>query len=151
MPGTVVGVASERDILLIESSASTADVLTLLDAQHVAGKQLHASGRAMLTVVVSRENLHEEARLRAGLAERFGGRVRLVDDLGALSVVGAGINASFENLRRGTDALDSSGVSPHDIATSSFRITWMIQRDRLDEAVRLMHRTFLEHAGPVVP
>src|SRR5205814_3498338 len=50
MPGTVVGVASERDILLIESSASTADVLTLLDAQHVAGKQLHASGRAMLTV-----------------------------------------------------------------------------------------------------
>src|SRR2546430_2232959 len=75
MPGTVVGVASERDILLIESSASTADVLTLLDRQHVAGKQLHASGRAMLTVVVSRENLHEEARLRAGLAERFGGRV----------------------------------------------------------------------------
>src|SRR5437660_4874395 len=36
MPGSVVGVASERDVLLLESTASTADVLDCLDSHHVA-------------------------------------------------------------------------------------------------------------------
>jgi aspartate kinase len=143
MPGAVVGVASERDILVLESTAPVVDVLALLDMHRIAGKQLHAAHDNHLTLVVSRENLHEEPRLRAALLERFGGRVLLVDDLGAVSVVGAGINASFENLRRGTSALATAGITHRDVATSSFRITWTVSRGRLDEAVRLLHRTFL--------
>ena len=69
--------------------------------------------------------------------------MRIVDDLGAISVVGAGINASFENLRRGSDALTASGAAIDGIATSSFRITWMIDRTRLNDAVRLLHDTFI--------
>jgi aspartate kinase len=150
MPGVVVGVASERDILLLESTAPAAEVLAFLDAHQVAGKQLHASPDS-LGLVISRENLHEEARVRAGLAERFGARVHLADDCGALSVVGAGINGSFENVRRGTAALEQAGIRPRDAATSSFRITWTVDRARLDEAVRLMHAMFLEGAAPLVP
>ena len=41
---------------------------------------------------------------------RFGDRVRLLDTLGAVSVDRAGINASFQNLRRGTDALAAAGI-----------------------------------------
>jgi aspartate kinase len=150
LPGSVVGVASERDIVMIESSAPAAELLAFLDQRQVAGKQLHASS-GTLSMVVSRENLHEEPRLRAGLADRFGGRVRLVDDLGALSVVGAGINGSFDNVRRGTAVLDGAGISSLNIATSSFRITWMMERAKLDEAVRLLHATFLEQPGPPLP
>jgi aspartokinase len=40
--------------------------------------------------------------------------------------------------------LTASGVSIAGIATSSFRITWMIDRARLDDSVRLLHRTFME-------
>ena len=151
MPGTVVGVASERDILVLESTAPPLEVLTVLDAHRVAGKQLHVAHDDRLTLVVSRENLHEEARLREALAGRFGDRATLVDDLGALSVVGAGINASFENLRRGSGALTAAAIPPRDVATSSFRITWTVSRDRLDDAVRLLHRTFIEQPGPAVP
>jgi aspartate kinase len=162
MPGTVVGVASEREILLVEALAPIiqsaektrrvpwGDVLELLDAYGVTGKQLHAA-HGQLTLVVSRENLHEEARLREALGARYEDRVQLVDDLGALSVVGAGINASFENVRRGTGALTDAGIVPRGLATSSFRVTWLVPRDRLDDAVRLLHRTFIEHSGPVVP
>jgi aspartate kinase len=145
-PGTVVGVASERDILVLESSAPQDEVLALLDLHHAAGKQLHVvsgGGDGRLTLVLSRENLHEEARLRDALAARFGDRLHLADDLGAVSVVGAGINASFDNVRRGSAALVAAGIAPHGVATSSFRITWTVPRDRLDEAVRLLHRTYL--------
>ena len=96
---------------------------------------------------MSRENLHAEAQLREALAARFGDAVRIADTLGAISVVGAGINASFDNVRRGSAALRRSGATIEGIATSSFRITWMIDRARLDDAVRLLHRTFHRALG----
>jgi len=156
-PGTVVGVASERDVLVLESEArlerralhdafEPGDILALLDDHGVAGKQMHQAADGRLTLVISRENLHEEARVRAELSVRFGDRVRLSEDLGAVSVVGAGINASFDNVRRGSEALASASAVPRGIATSSFRITWMIDRARIDDAVRALHRTFLDHS-----
>ena len=164
--GAVVGVASERDLLVLHAdinrpgpvgpgsdplrgsltalgSSGNDDILAALDAHNVAGKQLHLAGDA-LTMVISRENLHEEDRLRAELTKRFGDRVRLIDALGAVSVIGAGINASFQNLRRGTDALAAAGIVAGHVATSSFRITWMIDRARLDDAVRLLHHAFID-------
>jgi aspartate kinase len=122
----------------------------LLDEHHVAGKQLHVSDDR-LTLVVSRENLHEEARLRHALDARFGSAAHIHDSLGALSVVGAGINATFENVRRGSAALAGNGMPVESIATSSFRITWMIDHTRLDDGVRLLHQTFIEEGAPLVP
>jgi aspartate kinase len=143
MPGTVVGVASEKDVIVLTADHDSAAVLEVLDQHHVAGKQLHVGG-GRLTLVISRENLHEEPRLRAALDARFQAGVRIADGLGALSVVGAGINASFANVRRGSAALAAAVINAEAMATSSFRITWMIDRKRLDDGVRLMHATFLE-------
>jgi aspartate kinase len=149
-PGMIVGVASERDVLVLQSSAPTDELLALLDEQGVAGKQLHQGADGRLTLVISRENLHAEARLRSRLTEQFGGRATIVDSLGAVSVVGAGINASFDNVRRGARALTAAGIELSGVATSSFRITWMVERPRLDEAVRLLHTTFIEGQDSVV-
>jgi len=173
-PGTVVGVASERDVIVITMDGGPdglalhaadgtpppaarrpgpvgpGDLLALLDEHRVAGKQLHIAGDH-LTLVVSRENLHAETRVREALADRFGAAVSIADTWGAVSVVGTGINASFENVRRGTAALIGSGATIEGVATSSFRITWMIDRARLDDAVRLLHRAFLDTASPLAP
>jgi aspartate kinase len=97
---------------------------------------------------MSRENLHEEGRVRAAIQSRLGAQARIADTLAAVSVVGAGINASFQNVRRGSEALTGAGIVPNGTATSSFRITWMIDRTRTDEAVRLLHRTFIETTSP---
>jgi aspartate kinase len=153
LPGTVVGIASERDILLLEVAgessdpsgtrgSSSSELLALLDAHGVAGKQLHLAGDR-LTLVISRENLHEELRVRAALLRDFGSRARVTDTLGAVSVVGAGINASFQNLRKGEEVLRRGGVNPLGCATSSFRITWLIPREVLETAVRTLHAQFL--------
>ena len=157
MPGTVVGVASERDLFVLESDPSASDVvvpavdvLALLDEHGVAGKQLHIfSGRT--NVVISRENLHDEVRLREVLESGLHGRARLVDGLAAVSVVGAGINATYANVRTGSRALADAGIQPAGIATSSFRVTWMIPRNRTEDAVRLLHRRFIESQAPLLP
>src|SRR3989440_2446846 len=125
MPGTVVGVASEKDVIVLQADAKAAEVLGLLDERSVAGKQLHVFDNRV-DMVISRENLHDEPRLRAELESRFGGQACLVDGLAAVSAVGAGINASYANVRTGAALLEQKGIAPPMIATSSFRITWMV-------------------------
>jgi aspartate kinase len=142
-PGTVVGIASERDIVLLNADVPAADLLALLDERGVAGKQLHIFGDRT-QVAVSRQNLHDEPDLKEALHARFNGRARLVDGWAAVSVVGAGINATHENVRAGADALAGAGITPAATATSSFRITWMIPRERTDDAVRILHHRFIE-------
>jgi aspartate kinase len=150
MPGAVVGVASEKDLLVFSVSDDAHSFLLLLDQHSVAGKQLHVD-EGQVSLVVSRENLHEEDRVLRAIADRFGASCRITDTLGAVSVIGAGINASFRNVRTGTGALEENGMPVSGISTSSFRITWTIDRDRLADAVRLLHRTFIEQAAERVP
>jgi aspartate kinase len=150
MPGTVVGVASERDVIVLEGEAPAAEMLALLDDRGVPGKQLHIFG-GRTTVAISRENLHDEPRLLDALAQRLGGRAHLVDGLAAVSAVGAGINATYANVRAGADALAALGIVPAGTATSSFRITWMMPRERMNEAVQALHARFIESQRTIVP
>lgn len=153
VPGRVVGVASEKDLFLLQASSGADAVLELLDELSVCGKQLHVStsgsGANSLSMVISRENLHDEARLRARLTEKFGDSVQLIDGIGAVSVVGAGITANYQNLRTGSAALATHGVL--DITTSRFRITWLLPLAGVEDAVRRLHATFMETEGEVVP
>jgi aspartate kinase len=165
MPGTVAGVASERDLLVLQATGDWTRVVSVLDECGVSGKQLHvawfggpstSSGPARAesragsadgtTLVISRENLHNEDRLRRALTEAFGTEARLIDGLGALSIVGTGINATYQNVRRGVTCLQEHGIQSFGLATSSFRATWLIDRSQLDRAVRLLHALFIESA-----
>ena len=166
MPGTVAGVASERDLLVLQATGDWTRVVSVLDECGVSGKQLHVAtfgpstgsgqGRAQssaghadgTTLVISRENLHNEDRLRRALAAAFGDEARLIDGLGAVSIVGTGINATYQNVRRGVTCLQDNGLRSFGLATSSFRATWLIERGQLDDAVRLLHALFLESPPP---
>ena len=144
MPGTVVGVASERDIVMLDGDADCRQTCSRVLAERgVAGKQLHVFGDRT-TVAISRENLHDEERLRAALSSKLGSRARLIDGLAAVSVVGAGINATYDNVRAGMETLAALGIAPEGIATSSFRITWMVparsHEGRRARAARALHR-----------
>ncbi len=150
MPGTVVGVASERDIIILAGDAPAGEILALLDDRGVPGKQLHIFADRT-DVAISRDNLHDEEKLRDALQTRLGGRARLIDGLGAVSVIGAGINATYANVRAGTETLSALNILPSGTATSSFRITWMIPRNRTEDAVRALHARFIEAERVLLP
>ncbi len=151
MPGTVAGVASERDLLVLQVNGDWTRVVCVLDECGVSGKQLHVAafggGADGTTLVISRENLHNEDRLRRALTEAFGANAALIDGLGAVSIVGTGINATYQNVRRGVTCLQENDLQSFGLATSSFRATWLIERSQLDRAVRLLHALFIERAS----
>jgi aspartate kinase len=66
-----------------------------------------------------------------------------------VSVIGAGINTSYKNVRAGSAALASTRILG--IATSSFRITWLVPIADVDDSVRALHRAFIEAEPIAVP
>jgi aspartate kinase len=150
MPGSVIGVASEKEVVMIQSD-DIDHLLTLMDETGVPGKQLHFTsseeGENRVTLVVSKENLHEEAKFRRAIDEIS----HWDDTMAAVSIIGAGINASNHHTLRGLQALQAARIGFANIATSSFRTTWLVERAKAEEATRLLHRLFLEEAGAPVP
>ena len=72
-----------------------------------------------------------------------------MDGLGAVSAVGAGINATYGTVRHGSAALAPRELTPAGSSTSSFRVTWLVPRWSVETAVRALHREFLERSSPV--
>ena len=150
-PGSVASVVSEREIFVLQAEgAAMLPLLGWLENRGICGKQLHATNFApancqagaseSLTVVLSAETVHEEpASIRAALAALGPGQAVLLDLLGAVSAIGAGINASYRNVLSGLRCLEGAGIRTFGLATSSFRITWLVERPKLDEAVRGLH------------
>ena len=151
MPGTVVGVASERDVLILESDARAERSAFRPRRASRGGKAAPYRRAAARTLVISRENLHGEHKAREALAAQFGDRAVVTDGLGAVSVIGAGINASYANVRAGISALREAGIEPRGMSTSSFRITWMVPDSDVERAVRALHAHFITAPGPLLP
>jgi aspartate kinase len=140
-PGRVAGVASETGLVRLSLSGDAADCARLLRRLHehrAGGKQLaFDDGRA--TLLLSLENLHAFAELRAELAREAALGVRVEERLGAVSVIGAGINATHANLLRTLDLLSAQGAPVLGVHTSSFRISVLLPEDQVTGAVRTLH------------
>jgi aspartate kinase len=154
-PGRVVGVASETGLVRVAARAGSgqalAELVECLDAAQAPGKQLlfeatAAGGHASL--VLSLENLHDFAAVREGLRARFEDRVELREGVGAVSAIGAGINARFENVRRALAALASLPAEVLGLSTSSFRISLLLDERHVPEAVRRLHAALVAPPSP---
>lgn len=146
-PGSVTGVASEKSLVLLRGELDSANtLLTFLEELSISAKQLQilrtASGTERISMVLSRENLHQLDEFSSRLNGAFEDKVRLRTGNGAVSVIGAGINANHATLLRGQAAL--AGVPVSEVFTSSFRITWIVPDESIDEVVRILHREFIE-------
>jgi aspartate kinase len=157
-PGRVVGVASETGLVALTTADDGPDLLFRLlehlDERQVAGKQLLFQdwpGRGGSgSLVLSLENLHDFPTLRRDLAAAFAGRVQLRDGLGAVSAIGAGINATFHNVRRAFAVLSGQGAAVLGLSTSSFRISLLVEEAAVLEAVRGLHAEMVTEGDVVV-
>jgi aspartate kinase len=151
LPGSVVGIASEKEMVMLQSR-EVDRLLQVTDEFGVPGKQLHVTRTGTeqdgISMVVSKENLHQVSNLRMAL-ERI--PARWDDSTGAVSIIGTGITASNQRVLEGSLALRELDVHCFGIATSSFRITWLIERAKVDQIVETFHRIFIENANPSVP
>jgi aspartate kinase len=157
-PGRVVGVASETGLVSLTTADDGPDlllrVLEHLDARQASGKQLLFQdwpGRGGSgSLILSLENLHDFPALQRDVEAVFGARVHFRDGLGAVSAIGAGINATFGNLRRALGVMSQQGAGVLGVSTSSFRISLLMEESAVKDAVHALHDELVTEGEPVV-
>jgi aspartate kinase len=156
-PGRVVGVASEEGLVQVTTAAEGVplldSLLKRLEERQVSGKQMLLQdwpGRGGCgSFVLSLENLHDFPVLREEVRAAFGERVHVREGMGAVSAIGAGINADFKNLRRALGILARTGVPVYGLSTSSFRISVLMEEARVPESVRALHEELVTEGEPL--
>ena len=152
MQSRFVGVAHQKNLLILrgdlEDSRTWKDLLVHLDEAGVPGKQVHLSrvseGSTRLSMVIDPETLADSEGLQTRLKNQIPPDTQIQNALSAISLIGSGINDTHANVRKGLEVLSNLGIQPHGVTTSSFRITYLVSRDRLEETVQELHRAFIE-------
>ena len=145
MPGTVVGVASERDIVMLDGDGAPGDAARACwpsAASPASSCTSSATGRRSPSRA---RTCTTKTGCATALSTRLGGRARLIDGLAAVSV---DRRRHQRDLRQRAGRHGDAGRTRHPrragIATSSFRITWMVparsHERRRARAARALHR-----------
>ena len=72
--------------------------------------------------------------------------------MGAVSAIGAGINASFANVRAFLRRARRAWARPSlGLSTSSFRISVLLEEAGVEDAVRRLHAELVAPAEPTAP
>jgi aspartate kinase len=102
-----------------------------------------ADGMTDLSFTVSRSSLHKALEITQAVGARIHAEsVDPADDLGKVSIVGTGMQSAPGYAARMFSTLASAGINIAIISTSDIRITCVVPRDRVQDAVRELHRAF---------
>ncbi len=100
-------------------------------------------GATDLSFTVARGDLNKAVRIIEPVAKEIGAKeVRTSDLQGKVSVVGAGIQSAPGIAAATFQALYEAGINIEMITTSEIRITCIVDRDRVQDAVQKLHSTF---------
>ncbi|HEX2987881.1 MAG TPA: ACT domain-containing protein, partial [Chloroflexota bacterium] len=100
-------------------------------------------GATALSFTVARGDLPKAMRIIEPVAQRIGAKQLLSsDNQGKVSVVGAGIQSAPGVAAATFQALFEAGINIEMITTSEIRITCIVDRERVQEAVQKLHSTF---------
>ena len=99
-------------------------------------------GLADVAFTVTRGNFEEARKLAAGVADTLGGVVEGERDLGKVSVVGTGMLNRPGYAARMFRSLGEAGIPIRMVSTSEIQVTCVLPAERVEEAVRVLHRDF---------
>lgn len=143
----IAGVASQGGLALLsveaEGGAVLEELLERLDERRARGKQLHVADDGRLSLVVSREAPEGWGEVADALAPLGGRGLRVEEGLGAVSVIGTGINDDFANVRRFLRVLGEQRIAPRQLSTSRFRISGLVPEAALGPLTRALHAAFV--------
>jgi len=106
-------------------------------------QNVSVEGSTDLSFTVARTDLAKALRIVEPVAREIGAKqVQSSDNLGKVSVVGAGIQSAPGIAATMFRALYDARLNIEMISTSEIRITCIVDREKVEEAVRTLHATF---------
>ncbi len=157
-PGLVLGiqaVVSEEDItrVRIKGDNAVSDfqwALDYLEKEQIPIKELHAEttdekdSHIGVSFVVSSQNVYGWNKIKQQLINRLGEDIRFDTHLSALSLIGEGLNRTNGVLLQTMGLLRQLKIDIAGITTTSFRISLLIPKETIGDAVRLCHDQWID-------
>ena len=152
-PGKVAGVQAVVSETAITRVRFTGDqaltgfkwALDVLAQEQVPVKEIHAADipadpdSSRVSFVVSSPDVYGWQEIRERLAQRLGDAVSFDTHLSALSLIGEGLNQTNATLIETLSLLERDNIAVAGITTTSFRISLLVPREKIDAGVRLCH------------
>jgi aspartate kinase len=108
----------------------------------VQNEPVSAGGQAEISFTVAREDLRHAYAALQPLGGRFFGDLNSHEEMGKVSIVGAGMRSHPGVAAKVFAVLAEEGVNIDMISTSPIKISCVIARDRVEQAVRALHSAF---------
>jgi len=155
-PGTPKGVkavVSESEIVRIRISCADSksvfeNILIFFGKNQIALKELnYYSGPGdirSISFIVSWSNIYGWEKIKEQLTSDHGNEIAIEENLSALSLIGEGLTSDVEILKETLAYLENNGIQVFGITTTSFRISLLLERDKIREAVKLCHTKWIE-------
>jgi aspartate kinase len=153
----IVGVAYEEKVVLLQVEAEAGEEMNSLtglaeffEHEGLKTKQIsfYPGPHGTLSgsfVIPEKENYHLESVLKV-LNSKADPGIRIFRNYSAVSLIGTGITERHRYLLDSLAFLRESGVPIAGLQTSSFRISFLPDRSRMREVVRMFHGRFVEAA-----
>jgi aspartate kinase len=152
-PGLASGIKAvvhEHDIarITITSPAESFEgVAAYLDMNNIQVRETHFRKKdsdSVFTFILSLKNLYNSDTVIRGLKERFPGNILIEDGLGALSLIGDGLNDNTAALPETLGMLRVENIEVLGVTTTSFRISLLVNNTDLEKGTHLCHRKWIK-------
>jgi aspartate kinase len=94
--------------------------------------------------ITSASNVHDWKKLRESLENQLGDDIYINEHFATLSIIGEGFSNNNLVLINTLSTLKENGIEVYGVGTTSFRISVLVERDLLDEAVKVCHNYWID-------
>jgi aspartate kinase len=155
-PGTPKGVkavVSESEIVRVRISGEDSknvfdNLLTFFEKNQISLKELNyysnASKIQSVSFIISWANIYGWDKIKEQLLADYGKKIVVEENLSAISLIGEGLTSDVDILTETLAHLENRGIRIFGITTTSFRISLLIERNKIKDAVKLCHQKWIE-------
>jgi aspartate kinase len=155
-PGITKGVkavVSEMEIVRIrliprDAEDTFRNILLFFNQRQIAIKELNYSigteNNSSISFIISHSNIYGWEIIKEKLLKDYPELIQIEENLSTISLIGEGLTSNVEILNETISHLEQNNIKLYGISTTSFRISLLIERNKLEESVRLCHKKWLE-------
>lgn len=147
----VLAVVYEKEIVrvYVHDAEKIGWILEKLEAQQIPVKEFQVSGIAgdrgyKCSFIISTNNLYNWDKVKEDLEEKLRDGIYINESLAAISLIGEGFSRNNDALIETMKLLDSKGIIYYGINTTSFRISLLVEKNLLEEAVKVCHEYWIK-------
>jgi len=162
-PGKILGVQAvvkEERIDRVHVSGAALrqrfrQVITHLEAEQVPVKEvriidvLENEAMSKASFVVPAAHIYDWDTIKSDLKSTFEAELHFESDLAAVSLIGEGLNRDNQTLLQTMDLFETHGIPILGVTTTSFRISLLVPRHKVDQSVKICHERWISLDRPL--